>query len=186
VTTPTRPAAGAAITTAWGQYVHDRANLWLGRGVVTTTLAADTFSLSAGGVWLPVPFTGNSKWDPYILHDDPVFTYQVDLDIAGLWMLHLKVSMASAAGAHMDMAGVSYGAGLGSQPLQKDWRTLQPVAGVINHHCFGPWFVVSGGTGGSNDQVQFWMASTHASGGEAVNATGAHGEASAILIQPVE
>jgi hypothetical protein len=179
---PTRPVSGAPIAVAWGQYVHDRALLHLGRGAIAVSQASDVVALAASTVWQQVPFSNTDKWDPEGLHSTTFNTYAINMDVAGLWIVRAKLAFTSAAGEHLEYAGVSYGAGLGSAPLAKDQRSGRPVPSVVNHLEFGPWYIVSAGGGGST--VELWAASSHASGTCSVNVTGAHGEFAAFVMQP--
>src|SRR5262245_8399694 len=180
---PTRPVAGAVIATAWGQYVHDRALLFLGRGCVATSLTADSLSLATGIVFQRHSYTGTDKWDIDGMHSTVVNPYTINLPTAGLWAVYGSYQVACGATEHNHYAGISYGGGLGSAPLAKDQRALRAVVSVTNRFEFGPWWLVDGGAGGTN--VEFWIASGHTSGTETADgAINGSGEFAAFLIQP--
>jgi hypothetical protein len=177
---PTRPVGGAPVATVWGQYMHDRALLHLGRAAVGVTVAGDAVAL-APSTWAVVPHTGTDKWDPYALHPNSVSS-QIALDVQGLWMITAKIYFAGVAGEHLDWAGISYGANIATQPAVRDMRSQRCVISTPNHHQFGPWFLDS--TGVSINAVRLWAMSAHASGNESINSVTDYGEFSAILVQP--
>lgn len=180
---PTRPATGAPIAVAWGQYVHDTI-INQQKGVVAVSQISDVVNVASGIVWAMRKFTGTDKWDGGGFHStiDPIGNpHHINLGIPGLWAIYTSLQVSCGAGEHNHYAGVSYGGGTGSAPMSKDQRSARVVPSVSNRLNFGPWYVVSSGGGGS--VIECWTASSHASGTEAVDgANNGTGEFAAFLL----